>query len=84
MPALWTHAGGAPVSDGKTSPAHYSALLPEPIVVIEGWSLGFNLGNAVKYVARAGRKPGESALDDLRKARWYLDREVARLEREAP
>lgn len=68
------------MSDTKTSPAHYSALRPEPITVIEGWGLGFCLGNAVKYVARAGRKDGESALDDLKKARWYLTREIERLE----
>lgn len=67
-------------ADDKTSPAHYSALVPEPITVIEGWDLGFCLGNAVKYLARAGRKPGESVLDDLRKVRWYVDREIARIE----
>lgn len=70
------------MSDEKTSPAHYSKLQPEPITVIEGWQLGFNLGNAVKYIGRAGRKPGETALEDLRKARWYLSREVERLEAE--
>lgn len=67
----------------KTSPTHYSALRPEPITVIEGWELGFCLGNAVKYVARAGRKDGESELDDLRKARWYIDRAIAALEARA-
>lgn len=46
----------------------------EAIDVIEAWGLGFNLGNAVKYVSRAGRKG--DALEDLRKARWYLDREI--------
>lgn len=63
-------------------PAHYGgAENPyEAIKVIRAWSLGFALGNAIKYVARAGRKPGESALDDLKKARWYLDNEIAALE----
>ncbi len=65
----------------KSSPRHYSTLRPEPIEAIEGWGLTFSVGNAVKYIARAGRKPGESVLDDLRKARWYLDREITRLER---
>lgn len=62
-----------------TSPAHYTRLAPEPIDVIERWGLGFHLGNAVKYIARHDAKGG---LDDLRKARWYLDRFIARLEDE--
>lgn len=69
--------------DRKTNPAHYSALTPEPIAAVEGWGLGFCLGSALKYIARAGRKPGETALEDLRKARWHISREIERLEREA-
>lgn len=49
----------------------------EAIKVIEAWGLGFHLGNAVKYVARAGKKG--DALDDLKKAAWYLDREIKRM-----
>ncbi len=66
-------------------PAHYGgAAAPyEAIKVIEAWGLGFCLGNAVKYIARAGKKPGADLLDDLRKARWYVDREIGRLEFEA-
>lgn len=60
--------------------AHY-ALTPEPIEVIRAWGLGFSLGCVVKYIARHGRKPGASVLDDLRKARSYLDHEIAHLER---
>lgn len=56
-------------------PGHYRADTGhEAIDVIEAWGLGFNLGNAVKYIARNGRKG--DALEDLRKARWYLDREI--------
>ena len=66
----------------KISPRHYADLDPEPIDVIEGWGLGFSLGNAVKYIARAGRKPGEAAEADLAKAAWYLAR--ARGEDPAP
>jgi hypothetical protein len=62
------------VSD-PTSPSHYKDLDPEPIDVIEGWGLGFNLGNVVKYVARAGRKTPD-ALEDLKKAHWYLGRHI--------
>lgn len=62
----------------SADPEHYR-LTPEPIAVVDGWGLGFSLGCVIKYIARAGRKPGASAIDDLRKARWYLDHEIARL-----
>lgn len=53
----------------------------EAIKVIEAWELGFSLGNAVKYIARAGRKDKTKEVEDLQKARWYLDREISRLTR---
>lgn len=60
-------------------PSHYGGdTTYEVIKVIEAWDLGFHLGNAVKYIARAGLKG--VALVDLKKARWYLDREIARRE----
>ena len=49
----------------------------ETIKVIEAWGLGFRLGNAVKYISRAGRKDLAKTLEDLRKALWYLDREIS-------
>ena len=57
-------------------PRHYGgADNPyEAIKVIEAWGLGFNLGNAVKYIARAGKKGDR--LEDLKKAMWYLQREI--------
>jgi hypothetical protein len=65
-------------------PDHYGgALNPyEAIKVILAWGLhsNFAIGNAVKYLARAGKKSQESYLDDLRKARWYLDWEIRRCE----
>jgi hypothetical protein len=51
----------------------------EAIKVIEAWGLGFCLGNTVKYVSRAGRKDSTKTIEDLKKARWYLDREIAAL-----
>lgn len=59
-------------------PAHYGGAGDpyEAIKVIEAWKLGFCLGNAVKYVRRAGQKPGQSRLKDLEKALWYLQHEV--------
>ena len=61
-------------------PAHYTFGRIEVIDAIEAWSLGFHLGNVVKYVARAAHKG--RMIDDLRKARWYLDREILRLEQQ--
>ena len=54
----------------------------EPKDVIRDWELNFNLGNAIKYISRNGRKAGETALKDLRKARQYLDFEIEALEKE--
>ena len=61
-------------------PAHYGGEdnAYEAIKVIEAWELGFCLGNAVKYIARHLSKG--KPLEDLKKARWYLDRAIARLE----
>lgn len=58
-------------------PSHYGgADNPyEAIKVIEAWELGFCLGNTVKYISRAGKK--DDLIQDLEKARWYLDREIA-------
>lgn len=50
----------------------------EAIKVIEAWDLNFRLGNAVKYIARAGKKG--AAKQDLKKAVWYLQREIDKLQ----
>ena len=47
----------------------------EAIKVIEAWELGFHLGNVAKYISRAGKKH-KNSLEDLKKARWYLDRYI--------
>ena len=68
-------------SDNVSHPSHYA----------DGWSngaevidltehLSFCAGNVVKYVCRAGRKDPDKHIEDLKKARWYLDREIARVE----
>ena len=59
-------------------PIHYGgADNPyEAIKVIEAWNLGFNLGNTVKYISRAGKKDEALTLQDLEKAAWYLAREI--------
>jgi hypothetical protein len=67
--------------DPVDHPAHYGgADSPyEAIKVVEAWRLGFCLGNVVKYLSRAGKKG--DPLEDLKKARWYLDREIENLEK---
>ena len=62
-------------------PAYYKTGGVEAIDAIEAWGLGFHLGNVVKYIARAGHKTKDS-LRDLKKAEWYLSREIERMERE--
>ncbi len=49
----------------------------EAIKVIEAWNLGFCLGNTLKYISRAGKK--DATIQELEKARWYLDREIKKL-----
>lgn len=56
-------------------PAHYcEGRKYEPKDVIRDWELNFNLGSAVKYIARAGRK--DDVIQDLKKARQFLDFEI--------
>ena len=56
-------------------PAHYQSKTGlEAIDIIEAFELNFNLGNAVKYILRCGKKG--NAIEDLKKAMWYLQREV--------
>lgn len=74
-------ATNAANDDMVNSPRHYkSAGGIEAIDVIESFELGYHLGNAVKYLLRAGKKT-VSPIQDLRKARWYIDREIERLTR---
>ena len=72
-----------PAEDIIGHPNHYcEGRKFEPKDVIRDWDLNFNLGNAVKYISRNGRKDGNSALQDLKKARQYLDFEIDFLEKE--
>lgn len=68
--------GWGTASDEIDHPAHYGGAHDpyEPIKIIEAKHLGFHEGNALKYLLRAGYKPGESRAKDLRKAAWYLQR----------
>lgn len=66
-----------PEADNVNHPAHYKVGGVETIDFIEAKSLNFHLGNVVKYIARADHKGDK--LENLHKARWYLNREIARL-----
>lgn len=48
----------------------------EAIKVIEAWNLNFHLGNAVKYISRAGKKDDQKTIEDLEKAIWYIKRHI--------
>lgn len=66
-------------NDPVNNPSHYTDGRIEVIDFIEDKKLGFNLGNAVKYISRAGKKNPDKHVEDLEKARWYLDREITNL-----
>ena len=73
------------MTESVNHPQHYGGDTPyEAIKVIEAWNLGFCLGNAVKYISRAGKKDPAKAIEDLEKALWYLDREIATLKAKKP
>ena len=74
------HDGHDPVDH----PAHYTSH-PSGVECIDVTQhMNFCLGNAVKYIWRAGLKNGAADVEDLRKAVWYLEREIRRLTTEAP
>lgn len=66
--------------DPVNHPSHYT-WLPSGVEVIDVTEhLNFNVGNAVKYLIRAGRKDSTTRVQDLQKAQWYLERELQRIE----
>ena len=62
-------------------PSHYNLGKIEVIDAIEDWKLDFSTGNAVKYIARAGKKNPEKEVEDLEKAIWYLNRKLSKLKK---
>ena len=61
-------------------PSYYgSDTTYETIKVIEAWQLDFCLGNAVKYISRAGKKDPDKTVEDLQKAVWYIQRRIGQL-----
>lgn len=64
--------------DPVNHPSHYCVGNIEVIDIIENYELNYRLGNCIKYILRAGRKYNE--LQDLKKAQWYLNREIKIIE----
>lgn len=67
------------MNDNVNHPSHYTYGKIEVIDAIEDWGLNFHRGNAVKYIARAGKKDKFKEIEDLEKAAWYINREIERL-----
>lgn len=68
------------VNDSVNSPSHYTDGKIEVIDYIEDKKLGFCLGNAIKYISRAGKKDKDKEAEDINKAIWYLNRYLKQLE----
>ena len=66
------------------NPAHYQGFSNGAQVIDITENLPFNTGNAIKYLARAGRKDPTKHVEDLKKALWYTQRELDRIERNQP
>jgi len=68
-------------SDPVNRPSHYTDGKIEIIEFIEDKKLGFCLGNAIKYISRAGKKDKAKEIEDLRKAIWYINRRISEIKR---
>lgn len=68
------------MSDMVNHPEHYTDGGIETIDFIEAKKMPYHLGNAVKYVSRAGKKNPEKTIEDLQKAIWYINRYISLLE----
>lgn len=74
-----TAVTGAAVADNVNHPAHYTAYKGIEVIQLTE-QMNFCRGNAVKYIARAGLKDPDKEVEDLRKAIWYIEREIQRLD----
>ena len=78
MKTIATFTSNVSVKDNVNHPEHYKTGGIETIDFIEAKSLGYHLGNVVKYVTRADHKGNR--LEDLKKAQWYLNRAISKIE----
>jgi len=63
--------------DNVNNPSHYTmGRRYEPIDVIEDWDLGYHISSTLKYLSRYNRKNDDQGIEDLNKARYYLDRKI--------
>lgn len=69
------------MNESVNHPSHYGGWGNpyETIRVIDAWELDFYLGNVVKYISRAGKKDASSEIQDLEKAKWYLEKKIEKL-----
>ena len=70
------HGSIVHINDPVNHPAHYTTGKIEVIDYIEDQKLPYHLGNAVKYISRAGKKDKRKKVEDLRKAVWYIERYI--------
>ena len=70
------------MNENVENPLHYNSGKIEVIDFIEDQKLGFCLGNVIKYISRAGKKDSSKIVEDLEKAKWYLEREIKKLKNE--
>lgn len=70
----------SPNKEDPINPPHYTDGKIEVIEFIEDKKLGFCLGNAIKYISRAGKKDPTKEIEDLKKAKWYIERRIKELE----
>lgn len=68
-----------PQDDVVDHPSHYTQYKGVEVIQLTE-QMNFNRGNAVKYIARAGLKDPAKEIEDLKKSRWYIDREINRLQ----
>ena len=68
------------MSDTVNHPSYYTDGKIEVIEYIEDKKLGYCLGNAIKYISRAGKKDKAKEIEDLQKADWYINRRIQELE----
>ena len=69
------------MSDNINHPRHYTDGRIEVIDFIDDKGFGYCLGNAIKYISRAGKKDPATAIEDLQKALWYINHEIERRQR---
>ena len=68
--------------DAVKRPSHYADTKIEVIDYIEDKKFGYHLGNAIKYISRAGKKDPTKMVEDLKKAEWYIERYIQLIEME--